>query len=459
MGIGIPYIDGRILYTDVPPGSVVVLRGEPGTGKTTFSFQWMCNLSKEGKKSLFISTLGEPAIKIFSDMSKFSFFSKELTKNFALASLEDVLFSPKLGDVAAKVDELIEGFKPDFVFIDSYKAIDSLLPKEELRKLTYSLSVKNSLKGISTVLVGEWVNDDVTPVVYIADVIFTFEKKIMNNHERKYFRVDKLRGGDFFSGNHPLVISSGGITIYPRIKVEPYDVEVNSNERCGFGVSEIDKLLTGGLIRGTTAVVKGYAGLGKTTLCLHFLISGAEEGEKGLHISFQEPPGSIEANGENLGLPIRTWRKKGLIDLVFITPTEVDPDYLSFKIIELVKSGGYKRVTIDSIFDIVSRISNKVRLVDLIYSLVHFFKKNGITAVFTKELVPGGNEDYGISYMADAFILLKYLPIKGTIKRVIGVMKARGTPVGNVFYTYKIEKGGIKLEKRLEEGSVEINEF
>ncbi|SMP08151.1 circadian clock protein KaiC [Desulfurobacterium pacificum] len=459
MEVGVPFIDGRILYTGISPGSVVVLRGEPGTGKTTFTFQWMCSLSRQGKKSLFISTLGEPAIKIFSDMSKFSFFSKELTENFAMASLEDFLFSPKAEDIAAKIDELIEGFSPDFVFIDSYKAVESLLSREEVRKLTYSLSVKNSLRGISTVLVGEWVNGKDTPVVYIADVIFTFEKKIFNNYERKYFRVDKLRGGDFFAGNHPLVITSDGITVYPRIKVEPYNVEVNPQDRCSFGVDGVDKLLTGGLIRGTTAVVKGYAGLGKTTLCLHFLISGAEKGEKGLHISFQEPPGSIESNGETLGLPVKKYRDKGLIDLVFITPTEVDPDLLSFKMIEIIKNGGYRRVTIDSIFDVVSRIPNKVRLVDLIYSLVHFFKKNGITAVFTKELVPGGNEDYGISYMADAFILLKYVPIKGVIKRVIGVVKARGTPVGNVFYTYRIEKGGIKLEKRLEEGSVEINEF
>ncbi len=459
MEIGVPYVDGKILYTGISPGSVIILRGEPGTGKTVFSFQWMCNLSKKGKKSLFISTLGEPAIKLYSDMSKFSFFSKDLAKNFAIVSLEDALFSPRREDVAAKIDELIEGFSPDFVFIDSFKAVENLLSQEEARKLTYTLSVKNSLKGITTVLVGEWVNGEQTSTVYIADAIFTFEKKIFNNYERKYFRVDKLRGGDFFWGNHPLSISSDGVIVYPRIKVDPYDVKVNPEDRCSFGVKEIDRLMSGGLIRGTTAVVKGYAGLGKTTLCMHFLVSGAEKGEKGLHISFQEPPGSIEANAEQLGFPIKSLRNRGLVDFVFITPTEVDPDVLSFEIIDMVRRGDYKRVTIDSIFDIVSRIPNKVRLVDVIYSLVHFFKESGVTAVFTKELVSGADEDYGISYMADAFILLKYVPLKGKIRRVVGVIKARGTNVGNVFYTYDIGKGGFILKEKLEEGTVEISEF
>ncbi len=451
MGVGIPHLEGKILYTDIPNGSVVVLRGQPGTGKTTFSFQWMCNLSKEGKKSLFISTLGEPAIKLFSDMSKFSFFSRELSKNFVLVSLEDLLFSPKPEDLIKKIDELIEGFQPDYVFIDSFKAIESLLAEEDVRKLTYTLAVKNSLRNIITVLVGEWINGDKTSVMYVADVIFSFEKQIVSNYERKYFRVDKFRGGSFFTGNHPFEITVEGITVYPRIKVDPYDVNINTSDRCSFGIPTLDALLQGGLIKGTTGVIKGYAGVGKTTLCMHFLLEGAKSGGRGLHISFQEPPGSIEANAESMDLPIKKYQDEGKIDIVFITPTEADADQLSFKIIDLVKRGKYSRVTIDSIFDVVSRIPEKLRLIDLIYSLVHFFKKTGVTALLTKELVRGSAEDYGISYMADTFIIMKYFPSEGKLKRAIGVIKSRGTQIENTFYSYRIGKGGIKLLYKLEE--------
>ncbi|MBT8763888.1 hypothetical protein KFV02_08080 [Desulfohalobiaceae bacterium Ax17] len=446
MILDIPYLQDKILNQQVIENSLVVIKGEPGTGKTTFCFQWMFNLARIRQKSLYIGTVSEPSLKLIFDMSNFTFFDKKLLDCINVVSLEKNIFSDSnKTNLLNTIEELVVGYDPDIIFIDSFKALEDLLRQDELvRKIVYTLSIKSYLENKTVVLVGEYA-DNHSSVFSIADIIFNMEKTSVANTERRYFSIDKFRGSDFYQGKHPFIITEEGIKVFPRLKSSPYNKEISIRDRLKVGIPTLDKLLGGGLIKGTIALIKGEPGTGKTTFCFKFLTEGAKKGKRGLHISFQESSPLIIEFMENLGMNVREYVDKNILDIKFISPVEVDPDIVSFEIIKLVKEGNYSRVTIDSIFDLVSRVIDPLRMKDLVYSLVHEFRRLGITAIFTKEIVPGHVEDYGISYIADTYIQMKYLASDAEIKRVIGVIKSKGSDIDNHFYEFKIEKGGINI--------------
>jgi circadian clock protein KaiC len=193
-----------------------------------------------------------------------------------------------------------------------------------------------------------------------------------------------------------------------------------------------DELLPGGILRGTTTLMSGDPGIGKTVTALHFLLNGVEQGEPGVYISFQEDPSQLSRIAANFGFDFPRLKTAGL-HLFYTSPVEMDIDEQAFNIVNLLRESGARRVVIDSVGDLEAGARyDPDRYINFIYSLVQWFKTNSITAMLTAEMGQlFANEltltGQGVSHIADNIILLRYTEIEGKIRRAITVLSARGS--------------------------------
>jgi circadian clock protein KaiC len=247
--------------------------------------------------------------------------------------------------------------------------------------------------------------------------------------------VYKLRGSDYLAGAHSFKITSDGITVFPRFTTPdaPLFYEV-SRERARTGIPGMDDVLfPGGILRGTTTLVVGDPGVGKTVTALHFLLNGAREGEPGAYISFQEDPSQLRRIARNFGFDLPTLSQRGNLAMLYSSPVELNIDEHAQKIVTLLQEINAQRVVIDSVGDLEAGAQQDPdRFFNFVYALVQWFKTRSITALLTAEMGQlFANEltltGRGVSHIADNIVLIRYTEIDGEILRALTVLSARGS--------------------------------
>jgi circadian clock protein KaiC len=240
----------EILGGGIPAQSVVVIAGEPGSGKTVLSLQMLFRLAQAGKKCLYFTTLSEPSIKLVRYMQQFEFFDPALVgTRVGLADLGGVL--RKGADaVLNELSTSIEKHQPAFVVIDSFRAITDILDSQNARTFIYDLANQTASWGATTLLVGEY-----GPVHFsdyaefgIADGIFRLGTEKQELTSIREFEVLKLRGMNYVAGRHFLEIGGHGVLVYPRVRApQPTDIlRFPKRERISSGVKELDHLIRRG---------------------------------------------------------------------------------------------------------------------------------------------------------------------------------------------------------------------
>src|ERR1051325_2500026 len=211
-----------ILGGGIPARSVTIVAGEPGTGKTVFTLQALFHHARQGKKILYFSTLSEPSLKIIRYMQMFSFFDAELVGDrIVFVDLGSALRNAGTEKALTQVMERVETESPDFVAIDSFKAINDLLPVEGLSGVfMYDLAVGMAAWGTTTLLVGEYTAEDIgiAPEFAIADGIIRLTNEREELTTARQFEVLKLRGSNYVTGRHSFEMTDDGLTFYPRVR-------------------------------------------------------------------------------------------------------------------------------------------------------------------------------------------------------------------------------------------------
>jgi circadian clock protein KaiC len=302
-------------------------------------------------------------------------------------------------------------------------------------------------------LVGEYTEDDakILPEFAIADGIVQFLRNAASTRDERFMRVLKLRGSSYLEGLHGCKITRSGLEVYPRL-VTP---EIPKNysivrKRVPSGVEGLDKIIGGGFLQGSTTVLAGPTGAGKTTLSLQFALEGINRNEKSLFVSFQENPTQLAevtralAKGKSADL-------KGL-DFLYASPVELQIDSLVVKLFWRIQEGGVKRVVIDSIGDLGGATSDPTRLHNYLYSMIQHFAVAGITSILTFEtqgpLLSGGKDTFGISQfsnMSDNIVLLGVPREPDFDQRVIRCLKARSVHHDHKPHPFEITEGGIRV--------------
>jgi circadian clock protein KaiC len=442
----------HILGGGFPFNSINVVMGHPGSGKTIFAEQLMFHNAGEDRPILYLTTLSEPLAKVVRYLQGFQFFDEE--KLGTQVIYEDV--GPRLAAEGAAaiipaLRQAIETLSPKIIVIDSFKAVHDLVPSvSERRQIVYEMSALLTAFGTTAFLLGEYTEDDILlyPEFAVADGIVELSRRRLGNRDDRYFRVYKLRGSRYFEGAHAFRITDHGLDIYPRL-VSPriaagYEP---ATERISIGVEGLDTMVGGGLWRGTTTLLAGPSGAGKTTIGLQFALEGARQGEPSLYMNFQENPTQLMRTIRSLGVDLETAQAQGL-DLVYASPVELQIDSIIVDMFRRIQQRGTRRLVIDAIGDLASAATDTQRLHDYLYALVQHFAVNTVTSVLNFETVGnalGGNGiQNAMSYLSDNVILLTVEGEERTQRR-LRILKTRGSAHDNRVREVEITDAGLRV--------------
>jgi circadian clock protein KaiC len=434
---GNPQAD-ELLSGGFPKNSINIIMGQPGTGKSIFAEQLVFHNAGGDRPILYFTTLSEPLSKMVSYVQRFAFFDEE--KMGSAVVYEDIgskLVAGGIGALLECVKHAIEVSAPKLIIIDSFKAVHDLSPSPaELRRLLYELTGLLTAYETTVFLIGEYTDEDAArlPEFALADGILQFMRNPLSTRDERFLRVLKLRGSAYLEGLHAFRIGSGGLEIFPRL-VSP---EIPASytlveERTSTGIEGLDPLLGGGLWRGSTTLLAGPTGTGKTTAALQFVLDGVRRGEPCLYANFQENPMQLAGCLRSLGADVEDAQRRGL-HLMYASPVELQVDRLIVSLFREIERAGTRRVVIDAVGDLVTAASDPQRLRDYLYALVQHFTVKGVTSFLTFETTGAkqthtfGHEHTAgsFSYMSDNIVALSTgITRNGEARRGVAVVKAR----------------------------------
>jgi circadian clock protein KaiC len=451
---GNPQAD-EILGGGFPKNSINILMGQPGTGKSLFAEQLVFSNASADRPILYLTTLSEPLAKMVGYLQRFTFFDQQ--KLGGAVVYEDIgaaLLENGIRAVLTHVQHAIDTSAPKVIVIDSFKALHDLSASPgELRRMLYELAGLLTAFETTVLLVGEYTEEDGQrlPEFAVADGIVQFMRNPLSTRDERFLRVLKLRGSGYLEGLHAFRIGPDGLEIFPRL-VSPelprsYTIV---EERTPTGVEGLDALLGGGLWRGSTTLLAGPTGSGKTTVALQFALEGVRRGDPCMYANFQENPMQLARALRGLGTEVDDARRRGL-SLMYVSPVELQVDRIIVSLFEQIKQAGIRRVVIDAVGDLVNAASDTKRLHDYLYALVQHFTVKGITSMLVTETAGsadgcglGASGDGQLSYMSDNIIALS-ANRSGRATRHLSVVKARATRHDLGVHEVEITEAGLRV--------------
>ncbi len=447
---GNPQADS-ILGGGFPSNSINIIMGQPGTGKTVFAEQLLFHNANSERPLLYLTTLSEPMTKVVSYAQRLGFFDVDQIGTAVLyddLGAELVAKGPRA--LVPHVLDAIKQLSPSVIVIDSFKAIHDLAESTpEMRGIISDLAGVVSAYDMTVFLLGEYTQENIEeyPEFAVADSIVQLERDALGARDERYFRVLKLRGSDYREGRHAFRITDTGLKIFPRLVTPTFETYTPLLERTGTGVEGLDEIMGGGVWRGSTTLLIGPTGAGKSTVGLQFALEAHRRGESVLFVNFQENPAQVQRMIRALGVdPVRAYGT-GFHHL-YTSPVELQIDSVIVAIFDFIETEKVQRVVIDAVGDLSTAASDPQRLHDFLYSLVQHFVVRNVTTLLNLESargVSGGREDQQRwSYMSDNVLLMERAD-GGAAERTIRVVKTRNSDHDQLPHPVEIRPDGVHV--------------
>ena len=463
VSVGIPGVD-YILDGGLLRGRSYLLAGCGGTGKTIFSLEWLLSGRKQ-EKGVYI-TLSEPTGDVADNIRAFGWNLDgigvvDLTPSEERPRPEEDydVFPPSDVERAPyweAIYEAIERHNPERLVIDSltnllYLATDT----HQFRKNTLQLVTFLSKRKCTTLMLFEPAELQNDPSVGLAvDGVFRLRMSISKVRAVgvRDFQVEKMRGSNFLHGVHPLQITEQGIRVYPHI-TEPIGRAHPGLNQLSSGIAGLDRLLNGGLESGTTSLLAGPSGVGKSTLAAMFACQSVlQRSEKAVIYSFEESLESLVKRCTDLGIPLGRLIEEKLIKFAHINPMELYPDQFLHWVRGDIEDGA-RLVVVDSVRGYEFAMEEFGRPVAHILNLNAYLCRHGVTTVLTHESNSvggsGRDSDMGISHLADNILLMRYADDRGRLLKVIGCLKKRVGDFQPEFRELQIASSGIQVGEKV----------
>ncbi|WP_257463333.1 ATPase domain-containing protein [Archangium lipolyticum] len=459
---GIPNLDA-VFHGGLPKGVMTVVAGAPGSGKTILTQQMCFHHAAQGGRVLYFNTLSEPTAKTLLYLRPFSFFKPELLEErIRFVDLGVILRTKGLELTANLVMENLKQFKPSMVVIDSYKVFDDLARSaEELRKFTYELTVRLMAWECTTFLLGEYNPEHLEhPAFSAIDGIITLKQRELSGEQQRLLRVVKLRGTGHSRDEHPFIITAAGAEVYaPGITLRrkrQTGQRPGHIDRLKTGVSKLDELLGEGIPHGSSLIVSGVAGAGKTILGLEFLYRGArDQGQKGIYFSFEETEERLLATARGMGWELEREIDRGMLRIVFIPQPDILVDRHLLEMQHHVEFFGARRVVLDSMSVFLHKIDDKRIVRDKVFWLANIVQNQEAVGFFLNDIPSGSSQHtrFGVEEtVMDGLILLTWEQEGFERRRYIEVNKLRNTGHAKGRHAMAIGRGGISVFPRIDEG-------
>ena len=336
------------------------------------------------------------------------------------------------------------------VVLDTIESIFAGLPnpsilRAELRRLFRWLKDK----GVTAIVTGERGDGTLTRQgleEYVSDCVILLDHRVREQISTRRLQIIKYRGSTHGTNEYPFLIDEHGISVLPITSIALEHQA--SSERISSGIKRLDAMLGGkGYYRGTSVLVSGMAGTGKSSLAAHFVDAACRRGERCAYFATEESPDLIMRNMRSIGIDLGSWVKKGLLSFDATRPTFHGLEMHLLRMHKLVRETNARVVVVDPITSYIS-LGDTLEVKSMLSRLIDFFKAHQITAFFTS-LTDGGSaleqSEVGISSLMDPWILLRHIESNGERNRGIWVLKSRGMPHSNQIREFVFTEHGIEL--------------
>ncbi len=447
---GIPGLD-YVLGGGIRRGSLVMIVGPPGSGKTTLATQHAFARAREGARSIIFTAFSEPSGKLIEHLGTFTFFDHALLgEQVQVLSLQAFLER----GLAAAGDEIVAAARQaraELIVLDGFSSLRTAASSTpETREFLYAVSGRLAILGLTTMITSEAEPRDTTlyPEATTADVIIGIYSSLSGVRQRRGLEVIKARGASPRSGLHGFAVGEAGVAVYPRLEsrvvvntVEEADDADDPGElgprvepaRVRFDLPELDTILGGGLTRDTQTLLLGQIGTGKTILALHFALAGVRAGEHVVYFSLRENRRQLlqKATLFGLGEALRAaLAPGGGLTLVRLPSVELDTDLVTTRLLDTLDQTGARRLVIDSVAELERQVaaSDERRMSNYAAALVESLRARGITALLAREIAtadtdPLGSASNALAILSENVIILRRVEHDDRQHRVLAVQK------------------------------------
>jgi circadian clock protein KaiC len=462
---GNPGLDA-VLSGGFPRDQIYLVVGDPGAGKTTLALQFLMEGARVGESSLYVVLAEtEREVRRLAASHGWDLAGVQIAQGVPRETRRDQEYSffpsgeVELEEVLKGILALLDKHKPARVVFDSLSEL-RLLAQDRLRYRRQILALKDHLQqNRMTVLLLDFLstNDDRQLETLCHGILSLEQLAPEYGGQRRRLRIRKLRESDFRDGYHDFTIKQGGIEVYPRLVAHAQAKHEYRQETCSSGIAELDQLLCGGLDRGTTTLIMGPAGAGKSTLSAQYSKAAVERGEKAALFVFDEVPDTYVVRGEGLGMDIRAHMEAGLITIQQVDPAQLSPGAFAYAVQCAVEKQGAKVIVIDSVNGYQSSMPEEHFLHAHLHELLAYLNQKRIVTILVMTqaglLGQGVTSPVELSYLADTIILLRYFEMGSTVRQAISVIKRRTGPHERTVRSLTMSEKGLAVGDVLHEFS------
>ena len=443
-----------------------LIQGVPGSGKTTLALQFLRAGASRGEPVLYV-TLSETAEELRASAQSHGWSLDGVTLREIMPS-EDALdpgeastmfhlSEVELASTTQQVLSEVESLHPTIVVIDSLSEL-RLLSGSPLRYRRQILALKQyfNKRGCTVLLLDDLtaMEQDTHVQSIVHGVIMLEQLNPEYGTERRRLRVHKYRGCAFRGGYHDYAIRMGGIEVYPRLVAADYRTNA-VRQKLESGIPEIDTLLGGGIEQGTSTLIVGAAGTGKSTLGAQFAAAAAARGEKSALYVFDESPVTLANRAADLGVALQPGIESGLVKVRQVDPAELSPGEFTHAIRVAVERDNVRLVVIDSLNGYLNAMPEERFLSVQLHELLTYLGQRNVATILVcaHSGLLGANMSSPIdaSYLADAVVLLRYFENRGEVRQALSVMKKRGSRHERTIREFGFDSGRIFVGSALKE--------
>lgn len=467
LSTGVPNLDG-IMRGGVPRGTLTLIMGVPGSGKTTLASQIAFASAHEGRTVLILTALSESTNKLLEHLSGFTFFEQDyIGGRVQFLSLQSVLQNG-LRATRDAVLQMARQIKADMLVIDGFRGMREVdHDPAAAREFLYEVGTALGALGCTTIVTSETDPRDPTfyPETTTSDIIIGLHYGLIGGRQQRFLEVVKARGSAPLPGLHALTLSNTGVSVYPQFEeriaaailggeaqtqgaAHLDEMRILSDSLAGlldrpdtpvaFDLPELDALLNGGFARGTCTMVAGSLGTGKTLLAMHFALAGVRAGEQVVYLSFRESPSQLAraaapfAIGREL---LAALQPGGGLSMIWVPPIKVQADVIADRLLAVLDHTHASRLVIDSIAEIeraILRGPDPGRLEDYLAALLQAVQARNVTAFMAKETrrISAATLDFSVdplSVLAENVLVMQQVAYHGALHRMLSMLKVRYT--------------------------------
>jgi circadian clock protein KaiC len=449
-------------------GGTCIISGDPGAGKTVFANQVALHHVADGGRVLYVTVLAESISRLLGHLSTFAFFDRALAGD----RLQYVSAHTALKDSSAAVLDLIRSellkHRPTLLVVDGLETVlASFTDERYLKAFLHDLGVAADHLGCTALfLAASRLNASVHAAAAVVDGLIELTQEPLGTRVIRSVVVHKLRGTGVLEGRHLFEIAGEGITVFPRFESQfrypslpiGHDASV-----CTFDTPSLDAMLGGGVSAGSSTMVLGGTGTGKTLLAAHFMTAGAERGQPGLYFGTYEAPARLIASVHAVGLRLEKHVGTGTVEIQWEPGIDMILDRTGARILDAVRRRGVRRLVIDGLGAFQAAGAHAERLTTFMTALLNELRGLNVTTLITAETAPLFATQFdlpsqGVSQILDNLILLRFVESRSQLHRLISVLKVRERAYDPSLREFHITEAGFDVIAAFESGQALLTE-